>query len=639
MNYIQFILFFAFVISLLIMGAVFLNVLKIKDRLSENKWIFVAEACLLGAILFVGAGVFLSIVKLYHLPFLWALVAAGYLGLLRKDVRERLGQLDFRRLVLDVPNLIMFILLIVFFVRSCYFVVDVDSHAVYLYTQKLWLAHGTSIFASKAIDHQTYIPQFDFIPCGLGIAAWGRDGLLFCELINFFWRFLAVVLVYGYTRYRFNGYYGLAAAMMVLFNDHFFMSGANRFVLLNGAVIAFLFAFAYNFWEGRETGRSGRLVLALICMINVVINKIVLVFAIFLLMGLCLGVLPNPILRLKEIFRNKTWLLSLAFVLFLTSLWFIKNQLATGLATFPLFAGKFQTLGWTKEMAETSREVFRGTSVSEFLKFSNYLMIWPGIHPLKLVSIAISLFPIILVFSLFKDNYKKEKLFELSFWLAFCFLAILGTCLASHQDPRYFRYPIAACAFAAILTLEYILNSCLRINNKTMIGVILIICALPGYQVMLHSGGGVFNRPSLSDNFNVILNKMHFDDVIERHFPQNVIAERDFNKNPEKAQKAAWFLPNQPGTPSAFLAPIRPQVGLWVTTVINWKSYDDPGKIKQNLKDYGIEYVMVNKTDHFEFLDLDQFAAEAMKFERYPETIYYSYDRIPELTKTKFKKK
>ena len=199
---------------------------------------------------------FLSVVHLYNPIILWVVVSLNLVALAHKDVRLTLVE-TLRLPKLSLISLLLWALLLVFFIRNVFFVVDVDSHSTYLFAQKLWLSYGTSLFSHIGLDDRIYAAHFDCLPYALTLNFFGND-TIFPLLINFLWRAIALILVFGYIQYRFNGFYALAGVMFVLFNDHFMMSAANKSVLINGALIALVFACAYNFWEARSAKNSYR---------------------------------------------------------------------------------------------------------------------------------------------------------------------------------------------------------------------------------------------------------------------------------------------------------------------------------------------------------------------------------------------
>ena len=115
-------------------------------------------------------------------------------------------------------------------------------------------------------------------------------------------------------------------------------------------------------------------------------------------------------------------------------------------------------------------------------------------------------------------------------------------------------------------------------------------------------------------------------DLIPRYYPESIIANKGFYQNEKKAEKAAWDIGVGGTRPhSAFLDPVRPQVGLWATTVIKWDSYADEKLIVKDLKDFGIESIMRVEKDSLRFLTLEEYAKEAVTYDRFPKEKFYNY--------------
>lgn len=635
MNSIQFSLFFIYFFSMVLLGLWIYGWLGLSIH-KEQKLLILGEICLLGGILCAGEFLILSCFGLYQGIFLWAVVLAHYLLLFYRPLRKSLSEFFSGKTNIDLPKIFLFILLIIFFFRNCYFLVDVDSHSVYLFSQKLWLTKGTSIFADPGIDSRIYVPHFDAIFYSLGISLFGQE-TLFCQLVNWFWRFLSVLLVYGYTSQRFNSTFGLASSMFLIFNDHFFISGANQWVVINGALIALLFASAYNFWEARRQDSLAHLVLGLIFLTQLMANKYQMAYVTLLLFIVGISIQQHPLGKLKEIVSTKKYRAALVVALGSMGLWYIKNYLATGILTYPIFAGKFYAIGWTPEKEMAFREVFRGISFNEFFKYLSYLFIWPGIMAAKFVGLTFSFLPVIFFISRMRGkDLEGETFLELCYWLGISLIIIMGICLASHQDPRYYRYPLAVFSFTAIYAINYGLRNCFNLNNNFFIGIIIILLAMPGFTIMRNINDS-FRRPSIQDNMNVILNKLHMEDVISKHYPQNKIVLKEVLERPQLLDEAAWYMnSSSPQRFSAFLLPGRPQVDFWNTTIIGWDSFVSEEKIVHDLTFYGIRKILDVGEGRAVSLSPEQFAKEAVQFERYPKTIFYPYQMPEELTRTKF---
>ena len=128
------------------------------------------------------------------------------------------------------------------------------------------------------------------------------------------------------------------------------------------------------------------------------------------------------------------------------------------------------------------------------------------------------------------------------------------------------------------------------------------------------------------------MNRLHFSDIADRYYPLNKIAEAGLKAHPQKGMKGAWDIGIGGANPlSAFLLPVRPQVGLWNTSVVKWDSYAHPESIVADLKEHGIEWVMRVEGDRLIFLSPEQYAGEAVRYDRYPKNIFYNYNFPQEL--------
>jgi hypothetical protein len=632
MNHAQFASAGIYALSTGIAGAAVYSFLD-KDRASFlNSAVYLGEALLLGSTVLVGELLLLSLMGLYRAPFLWSAVGAHFLFLLHPPVRRHLRELLPGKKPLDLPSLVFVALILIFFFRNCYFLMDTDSVSMYLFTQKLWLSRGTSIFGDPGVSMVAFAPQFDAVPYGLGLALFGQE-TLFPQLVNWFGRLTALLLIYGYTAHRFNGYYGLAAAMLVLLDGfHFFYSGVNTSVVINGMLIAFVFAAAYNFWEARKQPNAFRLVLALVFAGQIMANKYHMAYVFIFLLGLGLVLQERLLDRLKEILRDKRQAGVLAGTAGIASLWYLKNFLATGLATFPFWAGRFGIFGWTPQMESAFAAFFRGVTPFEFLKYASYLFVWPGVAAAKYVWIAVFFLPFIFLVSVLRRVRDRKWFFELSYWLGLSALAMMGSCLASHQDPRYPRFLIGIFAFAAVFAIDAVLWNCLRIRRKFLAAVLVLLSALPNQHVMALAGGSL-RIPTFQDNLDVIGNRIHTADAIEKFFFDPAAISKTLAEHGEKVEKAAWGVGASDHYP-AFLLPVRPVVGLWLSSVVKWDSYEREDSIVRDLEDFGLEWIMLWSREGVEFLSLEDYAKRAVKLDRFPKIVSAPYDLVPELKAT-----
>ena len=637
MNYYHFLAFFIYFAMVFIVGIGIFAILNIKDRLTEQRILLLGEILLLGSIFIIGELVTLSFTGLYYGFNLWIVVFLNLFFLLRHKTREYLGYFFSRKISFDLPLITFIFFLIIFTFRNCFPLMDNDSHASYLWMQKLWLLHKTSIF-NDVLDIRAYVPHLESVPYGLGIALFGSE-TLFQGLINTSWRWIVLLLVFGYTSYRFNRFYGLAAALLVLLNDHFFYSGVYYPLLLNGAVIAFFFAAVYNFWESNEQNNTFRFMLSLLFLFHVIITKFQMLFVATFFFVLFLVLKKDRMNQFREIFRRKNWMTVFLFGIFFIAIWFIKSYIATGLPTFPVLAGKFHIMGWTPESGRVYLKVMGGIDPGRFFKYMNYLFIWPGINPAKIVIMVISLLPFIHIFSALHKQVNPRENVELNFWLSASVLFVFSITLACHQDPRYYRYGMGVMAFAGVYAVRFIFYNILRIKKDVIIAGILFISSLAPIKLIFSQGtnGDRALPPSMQQNIDVLFNKIHTSDLMDSFYPRNRVALEGYKENPDKISKAAWL--HFGGVIiSSFILPERPHVGLWYSPLIRWDSYEKEELIVKDLRAHGIEWIMDprGEGEKLKFLTPEEFAKEAVNFDRYPKQTNFDYGFPKELSEIKY---
>ena len=635
MNYIQFFLFGIYVLSALSAGSyICWRIGYPVDRM--NRWVYLGEALLLGSIWIYGQMMILSLVGLYRGEFLWAAVILNFSVLFISAHRAYLASRLWRRINLTLIQSVVLILVGIFVFRNLYFLVDVDSHSTYLFTQKLWLSAATSLVGDAGTPILIFGPQFDALPYGLGLAVF-PDELLFPELIVIFWRLIVLLLVFGYTTYRFTEAYGLAAIMMVLFNEHFFYSGTNNWVIINSAVIALCFAAAYNFWESYRKDDNLSLVLAIVFVVHLMSNKytIVFVFAGMLVLGLLIQ--RNLGAFLSAVVRNRAWGVICLGSLMVALLWYLKNWIVTGLPTFPALAGTFNAFGWTPERQAVWLRIQGPLPLAKTLKYLTFFFVWPGVVPAKYVIVMILIFPLALLLSSLRRQVDNRSMQEVSYWFGLCLIAIIGTCLAFWQDPRYYRYPIALMAFTAVFGIDYVARNALGIRFSAAIGAVLILLALPGYGIMWQQKGG-FSYPTLADNLAVLSNRLSTGQVMQQRYPKSLLALQASLTHPIEFQRAAWDTDKGEGNKalSSFLLPVRPQVGLWYTNIIRWQSYPDASQSAGDLALFGISWIFRIRDGEFQMVSSREYALEAEKINRFPDHTTWDYGFPSELVKVEY---
>jgi hypothetical protein len=613
-------------------GLAFYTFLNRRLDFHINYSVFWGECLLLGSIWVIGEMIFLSLIHQYSAAAIIGVVSFQMLFWLSRNVRENLKRFLSAFRQISFIDVLFGILISVFVFRNLYYLVDVDSHSTYLFAQNLWLSKATSLIGDVATDVRVFVPHFNAVPYALGISLFGREGLLFCQLIVVSWSLIVLLLVYGYTKYRLNALYGLAAAVFVCFNDHFFYSGANKWVIINSAITAFIFASAYNFWEGRH--HSFRFWLACIFVVQLAGNKYqaIIIMAAMVLVGLFICE------KKKEILGgilNTRWMIGLLSGILVMSFWYIKNQMLMGLATFPIFAAKFGIFNWVPEMYQNFDKIYAGPlKAGKIIKYFSYLLVWPGIDTMKYLAIFIIMMPFLLLLN--SNKTVEERLKEMSYWLAMSFLIIFGLCSISFVDPRHYRYGIAVFTFCFIFLFDSLIVSLIPLKRKALVGaIILLFVSLKSYQIALNQEG-FFGRPTFKENFAVLSNKLRFSDIVNKYFPNNKVVDDQYFLNQKQFLVSAWDTGIGGGGCaglSTFLLPIHPQVGLWHTTVVKWSSYGDKKLIEKDLRDFGIYSIMRVIDGKLVFIDLVKYSEEAWKYPRFSDSVCYNYHFPEELAR------
>ena len=628
MNYLQFIMFLFYGLSVLICGIFLYGMINPKKNDFINFSLYAGESFLLGSLF--------SILGLYSGPCLWGLVFINYGPLFFKQVRNALKGFWEALWKFSIPKTIFIGLLLIFIFRNLYFLVDVDSHSTYLFAQKLWLAKGSSILGDIATDIRIFAPHFNAVPYALGLAISSGD-TLFPQLVVASWSVVVLLLVYGYVSYRLNQWYGVASVMLVLFDEQFFYSGANSCCIINSALIAFLFASAYNFLESRSQNSPFRFLLALVFLGHLMANKYQLayVFVSFLILGIFIQ--PKPMDKIINIWNHRQYLYLFLGSAFFVSLWYWKNYFITGVPTFPILAGQLGIWGWNIQMTDVFNKVYAGgLNIELIIKYISYLFIWSGVLTAKIVILFILSLPFILIVSLVRSNIEKETLIQLAYWFSLSVLFIIGLCLASFVDPRHYRYGTAIFVVAAVVMMDYIFMALGGAKGR-LVSIFLLICVAWGSSWIIFAQGGHLKRPAIADNIAVLTNRLHFNDILERYYPDNIIAINGYRANPEKAKEAAWDTGVGGKTRfSAFLLPVQPQVGLWHTTVVGWESYDDQTLVVKDLLSYGIKWIMRVKDGQLIFISPDEYAQEVVAYDRFPSEKFYNYGFPSELSTVKY---
>jgi len=632
MNWLQLGAFIIYSLSALVVGAAFYAWINPKPDI-KNRCVIIGEIMLIGIMIIIGEMLFCSLIGAYKGLYLWGMVFVNFVAGCLISTRSLLCSIFFDKIKWDVYLLAFWALISVFIFRNCFFLVDVDSHSTYLYAQKLWLQHGSSIFASPALDMRVFVPHFNAVPYALGLVLFPTD-TFFPQLIVVSWTIILLLLIFGYFSYRFNRGYGLAAAMLCILNEHMFYSGVNAPVIINSALIAFMFAAVYSFWESARNQTPVRFVFALIFLSQLLSNKLQVAYVLIIVFVIGVFIQPNIKILIKKIMAKKEWIFAIVIATVICGLWFIKNGLATGNPLFPALAGKLGTLNWSKEMSDTFTHYFPGPlTISLVLKYLSYLFIWPGVNAAKIVWICLITMPAWLLLAAQSKQLDEKRVVEVGYWLSIAVFCLIGICLVSFPDPRLFRYGIALMAAAAIFCLDFILRNSLKLMQR-WVTLIIVAIAVQGWGIAFVQGGP-FLYPSFAQNMGVLLNKIHFQDVLPIYYPNQAQVLQEYEEQKNKFDGAAAWDAGIGGVTSlsAFLLPVLPQVGIWHTSVVGFDSYADQKLIEKDLENAGIEWVLGTDNGKLKVESIKEYALRARGFERFPKTLFYNYGFPDELSR------
>lgn len=636
MNYIQLILFAVYFFSVFLCGMFIYQLLGRDYSHRLNKAVLLGEALLLGSIFVIGQLLLLSLLQLYKAPYLWGCIILNCLLIFKKEVRQGVRSLFAQGIRLDLPLFIFVSVILIWAFRNYFPLIETDSVSAYLFFQKLWLSKGTSLIGGPLSDSRLFIAHFDCVPYSLGISIFPRE-TLFPQFINIFSRFIALILVFGYTSYRFNRWYGLAGAMFVLFNEHFFYSGVATCLIVNGSVVALSFASVYNFWESRRQNSSFRFLLALIFASQIMANKYQMAYVLFFMLFVCFFIQRDILAKFKEIIKNKRWVTVLLGSCLILSFWFVRNLIITGDPLFPILAGKLGIFNWSPEKdAVCAKWLALHLKPTLFLKYMTYMFIWPGVSALKYIIVTILLLPFILGFLLLKSKFNAEKTLELLFWLSVSVVSIFGISLAGWTSVKFYRYPIGIFSFSAVFILHYLFTQLLRIKNQLILSACIVFLASSGgrnesWRVIFRQAES-FHFPTYKENLDTLFNKIHADYALNsRHSWCNPSRISELlRENKEKLNRTAWDLDSFSHALPVFFFQDLPVVSVWVNSVIKWDSRNDPELILRDLKISSIDWVITRGP---ELLSAEAFAKRAALRNYSPKTTYYDHEFPEELSR------
>src|SRR3989338_9109460 len=126
MNYVIFLSFFYYLILAFIAGIAVFGFFNAKDKLMEQRSLFLGEILLVGNVLLAGELMFFSLTPFYRGFNLWILISLNVFWLLRPKTREYLNLFlaRCRGISFDPAFLVFIVFLTIFTFRNCFPLMD-----------------------------------------------------------------------------------------------------------------------------------------------------------------------------------------------------------------------------------------------------------------------------------------------------------------------------------------------------------------------------------------------------------------------------------------------------------------------------------------------------------------------------------
>jgi uncharacterized membrane protein len=233
-------------------------------------------------------------------------------------------------------------------------------------------------------------------------------------------------------------------------------------------------------------------------------------------------------------------------------------------------------------------------------------------------------------------DQEKDKIKEMGYWLSMSVLLLLGVCLVSHQDSRYYRYPLAVFSFAAVYGWYFLLVKLWRVPSLLAVLILLIYAgasmANEGFKVALYQGGDE-DYPTIKENMAVLKGQLQTEEALKQRYPKIEQVLQLVKSDPEKFKRSAWDMDGsfQENIPQFWL-PSRPVASLWMSNLINWNSYGDLKKIIQDFHGHNIDWVIaVGMDGRWSFIPVEAYASRLTAQMRFPTHKFSAYTGIPEL--------
>lgn len=398
---------------------------------------------------------------------------------------------------------------------------DVDSLSFYLPMVQQYLNEGGRFFSSFA-DIRLMVSSGENLLYALGLA-WQPNSTLFPQIIHGISKVMFLVGVYGAARACGTGPLALSAAALVVSEEHFLCSGANRYVYINMLLTSAVFFMFFCLFVAVVNRRRDFLVLSGLCGLAAVTCKyLAMGYVAFALLSVALLHFFHEDLRKDWTFSRQRHPLALAMTgiaALAVAFPFVHNWIATGTPLFPASFGLVQARDYDGFVSELADRWHYRLSSADALKNISAFLVWPGILPSKI------LLPLALVAGftgLITKHSSRSLLYGICFFLVATVLVAINTVYMVFEM-RYYRFGIGIFSLACALFLAYITHTMTadhlptRLLRGSAAAILtLLICAYSlnhSFSVMRQ------NRPSAHDILSFLSGKDPETVIMAARFP------------------------------------------------------------------------------------------------------------------------
>jgi len=573
---------------------------------------------------FVGGYAFLlGVLGLFNTMLLWAgLALFSILGLASLRKLNIGYKIQFK---INGWGVVSFAVFLFFIFRNFYPLINVDSHHTYMAVVKEWLKTGSAYSSFIGWDLRYYIPVQTALFYGFDIQ-FLSDNTLFASCVQLLFRVLAVLTVWRWVQKEFGGVWALLFALLVLTDEHFFVSGVNKFVIVDGLMVWTIGYIVIRLVECKKENSSRALLILLALSFLPAIKYQGILYMLGLGGMIVIFNLKNFLVYGKSLILHQRLLLG-GICLLAASGWYVRNYFLTGAPFFPIMASLFGSPYGDAVRESLRRSVYPGIEPLALIKYFSTFFVFQGIIPLKLALLALLALPFQVATPLWeKFTWKREYLY----FICVTMVLICATTVYGYWSARYYRFGIVIYPIVIILFLKYFLQF---VPSKIgeLIGLVIVLCLVWG-KINALWFGHFLSSPTIRENIDFIQGKTSVQEILKKHYPAEMskYVQKLILNPPENMAIDAhvnW---------STYLAPVNLKSTFIVSGFLPANAYRDEESLLYALQAKGIHQVLLTNPRSVELVSVENFAKNHV-VEFYPKKIKYSGMGLPlELEFTKY---